>query len=295
MFESQQPRLLTRKTSGGSRHMKLSSQINPIILKIEEDLRRLKTHEALSNSTADTISIGLSGLGNLYKCAQQPLQGLHSDEKCSNNALLDASSKLLDLGIATRDIALLLKDATRSLQYTIQEKKSESRIKSSISDYVHWRKKIKKKAKGQLSSIKGMDVGSGSKRILEDDDGEDLIIVSKMLKCVTIINVSIYEHIIIFLCTPVTKPRSRKWLFLSKLRHRRRGALDDNQNELIDVDDALCTLCCSHHMTADVEKLQLAEKKLEALMDGIEGIENGLDSMISQLTKTRASLLNIYS
>ncbi|GAB4847610.1 hypothetical protein Ancab_026671 [Ancistrocladus abbreviatus] len=109
----------------------LSSQINPIILKIEEELKRLKTPEASSNSTADVVSIGLSGLGNLYKCVQQPLNCLHRDEKCINTELLEASSKLLDVGIATRDITILLKDATRSLHYALGEKRSELSIQSS--------------------------------------------------------------------------------------------------------------------------------------------------------------------
>ncbi|GAB4847604.1 hypothetical protein Ancab_026665 [Ancistrocladus abbreviatus] len=233
----------------------LSSQINPIILKIEEELKRLRTPEASSNSTADVIRIGLSGLGNLYKCVQQPLNCLHRDEKCINTELLEASSKLLDVGIATRDITILLKDATRSLRSALGEKRSESSIQSSISDYVRSRRKLKKKAKGLARSLKGMDDGSGSFKLLEEGNDDDLV----------------------------------------KMRLKSIGGQGDNQNELIDVDAALRTLCSSKDMTAYAEKTQLVDKKLKALLGGIEGMENGLDSMIMQLIKTRASLLNVFS
>ncbi|PQP95682.1 uncharacterized protein Pyn_11356 [Prunus yedoensis var. nudiflora] len=69
-------------------------------------------------------------------------------------------------------------------------------------------------------------------------------------------------------------------------------------NEMDGVDAALNTLCKSSTAPiecTDVENIQSAQKRLEALEVTIEGLENGLESVFRRLIKTRASLLNIIS
>ncbi|GAB4848401.1 hypothetical protein Ancab_003098 [Ancistrocladus abbreviatus] len=285
------------------RSISLPSKSNPIIQKIGEELNKLKSWEASSTSEAESISIGLSGLGDLYRCIDDVIT-LPSTQQCVFRQqhekfveeLLETSLRLLDICTATREIVLQLKEAVRDLRSALRRRMYDLSIESSIANYISSRKRIIRSAKGLVSSLKQVEENFGSSRVLEDDH-HHLSMVIKALRCVSIINISTYESLLFFLSMPVQcKLKCSKWSLVSKLMQRRvieSREQAENNNELDNVDLALSAVCCSEAPKA--RNLQLVDKRLEALETGVEGIENGLDSMFRQLIKTRASLLNIIS
>ncbi|GAB4848404.1 hypothetical protein Ancab_003101 [Ancistrocladus abbreviatus] len=222
------------------------------------------------------MSIGLAGLGDLYKCTSDVLglpltqQGLslHQHEKCVN-VLLDTTSTLLDTCTATRDIVLQLKEATNFLRSSLPSKMTDSSIESSISNYISSRKRIVKSAKGLVLSLKQVDEMLQPEKVLDND-----------------------HHQLTMPC----KPKSNKWSLVSKLMQRREIEWEEQAekgNELDNVDAALRAFCFSK--TAEAKKLQSVDITLEALDKGVESIEKGLDSVSRQLIETRASLSSIIS
>ncbi|GMH25156.1 hypothetical protein Nepgr_026999 [Nepenthes gracilis] len=290
------------------RSISLPSMSNPIIRRIGEELDKLKEWEESSTSTSETISIGLTGLGNLYKCLDDALSlpliqqapSFHHHEQCVNE-LLETSLRLLDICSAAREIVLQLKEADRELRSALRRRKHDPvSIESNTADYICKRKKTIKSAKALVLSLKRVEENFGSSSILEDDHHHHrLSTVINALRCVSFMNISIYESLFFFLSMPVLccKPRSSKWPLVSKLMQMRVtdqcGNEAETWNELKNVDVALRSLSCCQK--SEPEKVEFVVKRLEDLEVGMDAIENGLDSMFRQLIKTRASLLNLFS
>jgi hypothetical protein len=86
------------------------SQSHPSSTRIEQDLNKIKTWEATSTSTSDSITNGLSMLEDLYisledllnMASTQKAISHHQGEK-SVEELLDGSVKILDICGITRD------------------------------------------------------------------------------------------------------------------------------------------------------------------------------------------------
>ncbi|KAL8151656.1 hypothetical protein V2J09_021464 [Rumex salicifolius] len=261
---------------------------NAMLVRISKELKRLKTWEESSTSVAESISIGLSGIADLYKCicdmlSQQSLS-LHKHEKRVGE-LLEVSSKLLEVCISTRDLAIQTKQASVDLRSNF-----DLGVSSMLS-FIGSRKKIIKSSKHILSSLS--KIGGESFEAIGDGD-ERVSAAIQALKCIIIISISIQETLLLFLATKPKRNGGRSSIF-SKLMSKGKGQCDDDEvgrNELENVDVAIYGLSSFHQSD---EKLRLARKRLEALENGIQGIESGLDSMFRQLTQTRVMLLKISS
>ncbi|KAK3029154.1 LOW QUALITY PROTEIN: hypothetical protein RJ639_039709 [Escallonia herrerae] len=105
------------------------------------------------------------------------------------------------------------------------------------------------------------------------------------------------EHSLLrFFSLPVSKAKPAKWSMVSKLMHKGALTWKERQNyvhEFESADAALCSLCT--YGSSEVEKMQIAQSKLEVLEAGIDGFENHLRSIFRRLVKARASLLNVIS
>ncbi|GAB2251861.1 hypothetical protein Droror1_Dr00004708 [Drosera rotundifolia] len=282
------------------RSITLPSKSNPMIQSIEGELIKLRAREESSTSTTETINIGLSGLVDLYKSidavlslplTQQSLS-LHQYERCIHG-LLETSLILLDTCSATRELVMQLKEVGRELGSTLRRRKGDddSSIEGHLTSYVSSRKRIAKSANALASSLKRVDINFGT---LDNADHHRLSMLTKALRCVTIINMSVYESLLFFLSMPVARPS--KWSSVSRMLSKRVADCEEQAqkaHELRDVDVAIGALCRGNKVEG--EKVQLAAKRLEILEAGMEGIENGLDAMYRQLIRTRASLLNIMS
>ncbi|XP_068344016.1 uncharacterized protein [Pyrus communis] len=280
------------------RSISLPSRSPPTTLRVEEQLSRLQT-----SSSSASICKDLCGLEELYDCVDDLLQvastqQLLSDyqqEKCMDE-LLDGSLRLLDKCGITRDVMSQIKEHVRDLQSALRRRKGDL---SFIANYNCFRKKMKKDAKKLITSLKQVDI-KASQHLEQDQHASS---VTRVLKEVFGKNMSIFQSLLVFLAVPVSKPRPKKWSLVSKFMHKGGIACEDqnediNGHELDVVDAAVYSLCKSSSTPtegANVEKIQNAHKKLEALEVTVEGLENGLDSVFRRLIKTRVFLLNIIS
>ncbi|XVF15995.1 hypothetical protein REPUB_Repub09cG0204100 [Reevesia pubescens] len=279
------------------RSISLPSRSHPTTLRIEDELNRLKTWEVSAlSSTSESICADLSGLEDLYQCmddllnmaSTQEVLSQHQHEKCIEE-LLDGSLRLLDnCGIA-RDTMFQIKEHVHALQSALRRRKGDSSIENNIIKYTHLRKGMKKQGKKLITELKQMDNKLGASPLLDQDHHFSAVI--RALREVNVMNASIFQSIFSFLSAPVSSKQTR-WSLVSKLMHK--GVISceekqENVNELESVDAALC------RHTSDVEKMQIAHKRLEALESSIECLENRLERVFRHLIKARTSLLNIIS
>lgn len=285
------------------RSISLPSRSHPSTLKLEEELNKLKTWE--STSTSVSICKGLTGLDELYKCMDgllnmtsiQQVISQHQHEKCVEE-LLDGSVRLLDICGITRDAMLQIKEHVRALQSALRRRKGDSSIESNINNYTCFKKKLKKDVKKLITALKQMENKWGAiSPVLAQD--HHLSAVIRVLREVCVMNVSVFQSLLLFLTVPLSKPKATRWSLVSKLMHKGVIACEEKQenvNEMEVADAALSTLCRNASSEGvDAKKIQSANKKLEDLEIGIEDMENGLECVFRSLIKTRASFLNIIS
>ncbi|EOX90711.1 Uncharacterized protein TCM_000101 [Theobroma cacao] len=278
------------------RSISLPSRSHPTTLRIEDELNRLKTWEASPLSTSESICAGLSGLEDLYQCmddllnlaSTQQVLSQHQHEKCIDE-LLDGSVRLLDICSIARDYMFQLKERVHALQSALRRRKRDSSIENDIINYTCFRKEMKKQGKKLITELKQMDNKLGASPLLDQDHHFSAVI--RVLREVNAMNTSIFQSLFSFLSALVSSKQTR-WSLVSKLMHK--GVISceekqENVNELESVDAALC------RHTSDVEKMQIAHKRLVALESSIEGLENRLECVFRHLIKARTSLLNIVS
>ena len=278
------------------RSISLPSRSHPSTLRIEDELNRLKTWEASSLSTSESICAGLSGLEDLYQCmddllnmaSTQQVLSQYQHEKCIDD-LLDGSVRLLDICGIARDYMFQIKEHVHALQSALRRRKGDSSIENSIVNYSRFRKEMKKQGKKLITELKQMDNKLGASPLLDQDHHVSAVI--RVLREVNVMNTSIFQSIFSFLAAPVSSKKTR-WSLVSKLMHKVVISCEEKQenvNELESVDVALC------RHTSDVEKMQIAHKRLVAWESSIEGLENRLECVFRHLIKARTSLLNIIS
>ncbi|PON49981.1 hypothetical protein PanWU01x14_226180 [Parasponia andersonii] len=282
------------------RSISFPSRSHPSTVRVEEQLNKLKTWEAASNTSASVLK-GLSGLEELYECVDdllnmgstQQVLSKNQLEKCLED-LLDGSLRLLDICGITRDVLLQTNEHVGALQSALRRRKEDSTMETSITGYICFRKKMKKEVTKLTTALKQVDKKfEASLASVEKDHDRDhhLYAVMRVLTQVCAMNSSVFQSLLVFLTAP-SSPKSRRWSLVSKLVHKGAIACEEKQdrvNELDSVDAALSTLC------SDADKIQTAHKRLEALEISIDGLENGLESMFRRLIKTRTSFLNIIS
>ncbi|CAL0311434.1 unnamed protein product [Lupinus luteus] len=274
------------------------SASHPTTVKVEEELRNLKTFEATSTSTSESISTSLCFLQDLYISlddllnlpSTQKLISHHKGEKCVEE-ILDGSLRLLDICGITRDTMLQIKENVQALHSAIRRRKGDSSIARSVAEYNSFTKKVKKNAKKLITSLKQMDSNFGVSPLLNQD--QDLAALIRVLREVIAMNMSIFHSLLSFSAFPSSKSKITKWLMVAKLMQKGVQSCEENSNELQHVDAALIILISDATSNgASVQKMQATREKLEALENVIEIIENGLESLFRHLIKTRASLLN---
>lgn len=275
------------------RSISLPSRSHPSTIKIEEEITKIKAFE----STSGGISSSLSGLEELYQsldevltmASTQQVLSKHQDEKCVDE-LLDASLKLLDVCGIARDNMLQIKEQVFSLQSAIRRRKGDSSIESAIIVFNSFRKKAKKEARKLILSLKQMEnriISSSTVQIQHQDP--HFLAVIRVLREINAISISIFQSLYSFLAAPCSAKQT-KWFMVSKLKHKGVVANEQgNVNEFEGVDAAISR--CG----GNVEKIQVLQKRLEALESCVQGLENGLECVFRRLIKTRASLLNIIS
>ncbi|XP_031107747.1 uncharacterized protein LOC116012366 [Ipomoea triloba] len=255
------------------RSISFPSRSHPSIQKVEEELNKLKTLQVSAAPEAATISSGLLGLEQLYKCMDDLLnlpQILQAFSQNQNqkwvDGVLEKSVKLLDICGLARDCISQLKEHLRDLQSSLRRRKGDSSAEASITRYTSFVKKMNKDAKKSIAAIKKIDDEiEGSTPF---DVHRDISAVIKALREASAVSTSIFQSVLLFLSVPVLKPKPSRWSLVSKLVQSGRVACE-----------------YQHNNTCNLETLEAQ----------LEDIENKMESIFRCLIKSRSYLLNIIS
>lgn len=277
-------------TSHKIRSLSLPSKLNPINHRIEQELKRLRSKEEASTSSSESIIIGVSGLAKLYGCINQALSlpmtqqalSLRHHEKHVGE-LLKGCSSLLNVCSSINEVVLHQVAITKRLVSSLSKREESLKTGSNIALYNSARKEVIKRAKDVVKSLNQLNA-----EVLGEEDCHRSTVI-KSLRCVSIINLSVFESLLLFLSMPVSKP---KRTLVSKLMNKGKWKCDSG-NEINDVDNVLHELV-SEKAVID-EKLCFALAKSKALVAVMDGIKNDLESMRTQLSETKVSLMNIAS
>ncbi|KAI3877209.1 hypothetical protein MKW92_040155 [Papaver armeniacum] len=289
---------------------------NPSALKVEEELNNLKfTWETLSSSTiscmkSKTIQLGLVGLIDLYNCVddlinlpltQQSLLN-HRHEKLVEE-VIDESVRLLDVCVVAREFLLLMKEGGQDLQSALRRKSGgESSIEANVKAYIRLRKVVKKDVNkcldGALKRVMVNDKFISSPLF---DQDQHLSVVVGLLREVSLISVSIFRSLFLFISAQHSKPSYSRWSLVSKMMHKGKIVCSDIQedgNEVSSADlsvQAICEQVSSKDGEVQRRVMQMAQKRLKGLEISMEAIEEGVAFMYQRLIKTRVTLLNIFT
>jgi hypothetical protein len=290
------------------RSISLPPRSHPTTVRVEEELNKLKSWESSSSSSskAETICVGLSLLSELYRRIEDLLnlpltqQALSQDQHQKwVNELLEGSLRYLDACGNTRDSVLSMQETIRELQSALRRRKvGDSSVESVVSAYICSRRKMKKETAKSLASLKPMDGKFGDSGLMLDLD-DHLLAVVRVLRETSLITISIFHALLLFLSMPVLKPKASRWSLVSKLVQK--GALarkekQENVDELEGVDMALGNLLMqSSSRDVEGQKIQSAQIRLDALDVSMEGLVKGLECLFRRLIQTRVFLLNIMS
>ncbi|XP_047165644.1 uncharacterized protein LOC124834880 [Vigna umbellata] len=277
-----------------------SSTSHPSSIRIEEELSKMRTWEATSTSTSESIGTGLSLLEDVFICLEdflnmastQKVISNHQGEKCMEE-LLDCLVRVLDICGIIRNTMLLVKENVQALHSALRRRKGDSSIEKSVAEYNLFTRKMKKSAKKLISSLKQMKSKSRASPVLNQDQDPDALM--RVLREVITKNMSIFQTILSYLAVPASKAKPTKWLMVANLMHKRVISCEEksqNFKELQFVEGSLGTLVSE---CTDVLKVQALREGLGGLENAIESIENGLERMFRRLVRTRANLLNIMT
>ncbi|CAL9759072.1 unnamed protein product [Musa acuminata subsp. burmannicoides] len=257
---------------------------HPFMLKVEEELQKVKSSVVQSSSTAHMICEGSRGIQGLYRCIEELLCLPSSNQIFMNpqqnkwvEVELEMSVRLLDLLGKLRDNMILIKEQIRDLEMTLR-RQGEVVAQSKMQAYLHPNKKAEKDVKNCFRFLKQMD----DKYALccTDDKESNSWTVVRTLKAAREITISLLQSILKFLSMPRPKTKTSRWSLISKALHKRKVACEGEHEDIEANDDG---------------RVQKARDQLQILQNSIDEIEAGLECLFRSLVQNRVSLLNILS
>ncbi|KAL2939688.1 hypothetical protein RDABS01_033846 [Bienertia sinuspersici] len=272
------------------RSLSLPSKVNHIHRKIDQELKKLKIKEEASKSASESINIGVSGLGELYGCINQALSlpmtqqalSLRQHEKHVGE-LLKGCSSLLNVCTSIKEVVSKQGLITKEIESSLSEIEERSNFGTNIVNYNSSRKEVIREAKDVTISLTQVN-----DEVLGNEEYHASTVI-KSLKCVSIINLSVFESLLSFMSMPMSKPKRS---LVSKLMNKKRSKCETG-NEINDVDVVLHELVSMKEVNDD--KLCLSLGKLKELKGVMANIENRLDNICKELSKTKVFIMNILS
>ncbi|GAA0144489.1 hypothetical protein LIER_04922 [Lithospermum erythrorhizon] len=286
------------------RSVSLPPRSHPATVKVEQAVNKLKTNEASGGTNSEVICNKLCGMIELYVGVEELLglqfvrRALSQNQHDSRvDVLLKESVKFLDICSNTRDIVMKIKQAITDVQCSVRRSKTGdfTRTEANVAAYISMRKNVQKDIARFITVLKHSSLVSVP---LSNSDTQ-FSAAQKVLTEASIVTMSIFQSLLLFLSVPVMKPKPNRWSLVSKLMNKGTLAGEDQSkkmNELENVDLALGKLTSqdsSKHL--DAEKIELADKRMKELETRVQVIENGLEDVFKHLIRSRVSLLNIFS
>ncbi|KAK7406899.1 hypothetical protein VNO78_08535 [Psophocarpus tetragonolobus] len=289
------------------RSISFPPRVHPVSQRVEAILNHLKPHDSqpVSSTTClevETIQSELVVLAELYNCMEELFHSPQTQQtllrfqsgKLVEEALC-GSVTLLDTCESARDLLLVLKEHMQTLHSAVRRRKGDSDIESSISAYDFFKKKTKKTITKQLEQLKRMQNKVISSFSFLNQD-QHLAFLARVLREASIITVSIFGSLLVFLSMPTFGTKGSS--LISKLKTT---VLFSSQKELkntngdADLNNALCSLLRREKKGDSNSEFQRTLRVLETLNVNIEGLEGGLDCIFRCLVKNRVSLLNMLA
>ncbi|XP_068653919.1 uncharacterized protein [Aristolochia californica] len=284
------------------RSSSMPSRSHPTTDKVVESLNQLREWESLPSTSSSSLCTGLSGLGDLYQSIDDLLQLpltqqalLACTKKKFVDEMLDASLRLLDSCAIARDVMLQMTDAVKDLQLALRRRVAPKKqiLEKAISTYMSLAKNIKQKATKCLKALKIQKFDFSS---LSDGSQLHIVEVISVIRDARSFAISILEQLLSFVS--VSNPRCMKASsIVLKWIGSGRVACNEEAEKMNDMEmlHASLSVLCSQKSEKESENVQNAQEQLKASLDGIQGLEIGLNLLHRRLIQTRVSLLNILS
>ncbi|KAF5727121.1 hypothetical protein HS088_TW22G00808 [Tripterygium wilfordii] len=283
-----------------TRSNSIPNRPHPVLVELDEQLRRLRSSEATSTSSSSTISHQLIGLQDLHNCVDKwlllPLtqqSSAQGQQKKWANELLDGSLRLLDMCDTAKDALLQIKECFQGLQSSLRRRcGSDTRLLAGcVRRYLTTMKAVAKsinKALGKLKSVKAS--------FPKLHDSNEMVSVLKDVEAITIM---VLESLLSFISSSQKGPTKLSgWSLVSKLAKPKRMAPEenDNTNEFQKIDVALQSIVSVKKEKSDSNKnVEDVQNQLKDLELCIQDLEGDLESLYRRLIKTRVSFLNILT
>ncbi|XP_072972346.1 uncharacterized protein [Typha angustifolia] len=269
------------------RSISLPTRPNSLVLKVEEELQKLRACVASSSSTAQMVFDGLNGLGDVYEYIKELLSlpsnqnGVsHSNQKKWVEEEMEESIRLLDICGAMRDNLSSMKINVQDLQVALR-RGGEAAMGSKVQAFARLAKKANKDIKKQTTKC-------GSSSPLHEDC--DSLKVVRLLVEAREITMSFFQSVLSYLAKQMIKPKTSKWSLVSRTFNKKKVACGEEKED--DDSSIFSSYSCKD---LEDEKALRAQMQLQTLEASIEGLENGLECLFRQMIQCRVSLLNICS
>ena len=260
-------------TSFHVRSNSLPSRPHPLVSEVEENICRLRSSQAAS--TTSSISDNLRKLQDLHDSVDKLFQlPLNLQDHKFLNQLLDGSLRLLDLCNTAKDSLSQMKESVCELQSVLRRKQGDL-DQSDVKHYLTKRKGVKKSIQKAMKNVKSIQSKS--------NDNPEIVAVFRDVEATTI---NVFESLASF----VSVSRPSGWSFVSKLKHQKKVANEQEMNEFTTVDASLEALPGDKTNKCDEVQTQLQD--LELL---IQDLEEGTECLYRRMIKSRVSLLNIFN
>ncbi|KAK1296014.1 hypothetical protein QJS10_CPB15g00277 [Acorus calamus] len=285
----------------------LPPSIHPTILRIREELSKLKSFESSPSSLeAEAILIALGSLNNVYACVNDLLRLLLTQQalyQCRQDKwvdeMLNGSVQLMDLCYLARDALSSMKEHMQVLQSTLRRRRvGDPTMKCEFRSYFLYRKKAEKDINKSLSTLKKIGNGCASYHVL--DENIDSSMVFGVFREVNVATVSIFKSVLCFMSSTSTLSKPSKWSLVVKVMRKGTVACEgeDGGVNVVERVDALLSALCGHNSSKDDDgdvKVQQAQKQMGVLEDRAEQIDGGLGCLFRHLIQIRVALLNNIS
>ncbi|KAK9716053.1 hypothetical protein RND81_06G208400 [Saponaria officinalis] len=271
-----------------TRSASFPAKLNLMVEKIEIELKKLGESEELCTSELETIGIGLSGLARLYKCVDGGLKSRITKHAPVPHYV----TPLVGVCSTSKEMVVSLRNKVASVRSVLEttDGKNDDECSFSLSSYVGVRKDIIRSAKEVALSLRQLELQAAEN--LGNESSSSSEEVSRVLTCITVINISVLRSLLGFL---MTKPKHAKQGLLHKLGLGKKTSGKaatlpaKNGNKLSDVDAALVAVCV---FPKDTDTLAVALKRLESMEVALAELEDGLSFICTVLSKIKSCLLN---